>query len=121
MKKFIVSLILIALLSLLAGFYLPWWTIAVVAFLVSLSIPQRPATAFLTGFLALFILWFAFAFMISSGNNHLLARKISVVIFKAENAFLLMLVSALIGALVAGFAALTGSFARRIPAKQRTY
>ena len=118
MTKFLVSFTLMVLLSFTACLYLPWWSIALVALLVSIFIPQKPGTSFATGFLALFVLWAAFALLVSMGNHHLLAQKISAVMFKANNPFLLIFVTGLIGALVAGFAALTGSFARRVPVKK---
>ena len=111
--KFIVSIILIALLSLVACIYFPWWSIAIVAFIVAAIIPQSGWISFLSGFLALFILWGAISLWISNNNHHILAHKISLLILKADNPFLLMLVTALIGALVAGFAAIAGSFLRR--------
>jgi hypothetical protein len=110
--KFISSLFLIALLSFAACFYLEWWSIAIVAFLVAIIIPQSPGMSFLTGFLALFFLWGLLSFWISSRNNHILAHKMSIIIFKIDNPYLLMLASALIGALVAGLAAVTASFLR---------
>ena len=114
MTKFFVSFVLIAVLSFAACLYLPWWSIAPVALLVSLFIPQRPLASFLAGFMALFILWSVFALLVSSGNNYMLAEKMSLIIFKASNPFLLIFVAGLTGALVAGFAALTGSYARRL-------
>jgi hypothetical protein len=110
--KFIVSVLLIALLSLAVGLYLPWWTIALVAFIVTSLIPQNPMRSFLSGFTALFLLWGALAWIISSNNNHLLAGKVALVL-KMGNPILLIIVTALIGGLVAGFAALAGSFVRR--------
>jgi hypothetical protein len=44
--KFIVSLLLTALLSFALCLFLPWWFIAVAAFLVALSIPQKRGLAF---------------------------------------------------------------------------
>ncbi|RYD78996.1 MAG: hypothetical protein EOP53_10300 [Sphingobacteriales bacterium] len=111
--KFFVSLILIALLSFAACLLLPWWSIAVVAFLVTALIPLKPVTAFFSGFTAIFILWFSLSAFISSANDHVLAHKVSVLILKMDNVWMLMLTTALIGGLVAGFAALTGSFVRR--------
>ncbi|MBE7173278.1 MAG: hypothetical protein INR73_22085 [Williamsia sp.] len=118
MTKFLVSLVLIMLLSFAACLYLPWWSIALVACIIAILIPQKPLPSFTTGFLALFILWSAFALLVSIGNHHLLAQKMSVVMFKAANPFLLVFVSGLIGALVAGFAALTGSYARKLPRRE---
>ena len=110
--KFVISLILTAFLSFAACLYLPWWSIAIVAFLIAILIPQRPGRAFLAGFIALFLLWGGLSFWLSNNNGHILAHKISLVVFKIDNAWLLLLATALIGALVAGFAALSGSFLR---------
>ncbi len=111
--KFIVSILLIALLSVAACLYLPWWTIAIVAFIVAALIPQKPVMSFFTGFISLFLLWGGIAFFLSSNNNHLLAHKIAVLILKMNNPLLLIVATALIGAVVAGFGALAGSFVRK--------
>ncbi len=111
--KFIVSIALIALLSVAACLYLPWWTIAIVAFIVAALIPQTPGKSFLAGFIALFLLWGMLAWYLSSNNDHLLAHKVSVLILQKNSAALLVAVTALIGALVAGFAALAGSYLRK--------
>lgn len=117
MTKFFVSFLLIMLLSFAACLYLPWWSIALVAAIVSVLIPQKPVISFTTGFLALFVLWSAFALLVSMGNHHLLAQKVSAVMLKTPHPFLLILFSGFIGALVAGFAALTGSYVRRVGRK----
>jgi hypothetical protein len=111
--KFIVSIILIALLSVAVCLYLPWWLIAFVAFLVAALIPQRPAKSFFAGFIALFLLWGSLAWYISGNNNHLLAHRISMLIFNIDSPAFLIAATAIIGALVAGFAALAGSFLRK--------
>ena len=111
--KFIISLILIVLLSFAACLYLPWWSIAVAAFIVAALIPQKPGKAFITAFLALFLLWGGLSFWISYSNDHVLAQKISLLFLKINNPYLLILITGLIGALVAGFAALAGTYLRK--------
>ena len=111
--KFFISLVLIALLSMAACLYFPWWVIAIVAFIVATLIPQKPVWSFLAGFTALFLLWGLLAFYLSSNNNHILAHKMSQVVLKKDSPLLLLLATAIIGALVAGFAALAGSYVRR--------
>ena len=111
--KFITTLILTALLSFVACFYLPWWSIAIVAFVIAAVIPQHPGKAFIAGFLALFVLWGALSYWISSNNEHLLAHKVSLIILKTDSHNFLILATALIGALVAGLAALSGSLIRK--------
>ena len=105
--KFLFSIILIALLSFAVCLYLPWWSFAIVAFLVVLFLPMHPGKAFLAGFISLFLLWGGLAFWLSFNNDHNLAQKMSMVILKSGNAFLLIILTALIGAVTAGLAALS--------------
>jgi len=110
--KFTVSLLLTIFLSFTACLYLSWWSIAIVAFLVAALIPQRPGISFLTGFVALFLLWGGLSFWLSMRNEHILAHKISMLLLKMDNPYLLIAATGLIGGLVAGMAALTGSYLR---------
>jgi hypothetical protein len=111
--KFFISLILTILLSFAACLFFPWWSIAVAAFIVAALIPQKPFRAFLTGFIALFLFWGGLSFWISNNNDHILAHKVSQLILKMDNPVMLIVATALIGALIAGFAALTGSYLRK--------
>ncbi len=110
--KFIVSILLTALLCFVICLYMDWWAIAIVAFIVAVVIPQSAGRSFLTGFLALLLLWGGLSFYISNSNQNILAHKVSMLIIGMDNPYLLMLVTGLIGALVGGFAALTGAFVR---------
>ncbi|MBX3257782.1 MAG: hypothetical protein KF862_26875 [Chitinophagaceae bacterium] len=112
--KFIVSVLLVMLLSFVASLYLPWWIIAVVAFAVGAFILQKPYLAFTAGFIALLLLWGGLAWFISSANNHILAHKISILVVQNDSPFTLIFITALAGALVAGAASLTGSLMRRL-------
>ena len=110
--KFFASIIITALLSFAACLYFDWWSIAVVAFIVAVAIPQRAGNSFLAAFIALFLLWGGLSFWISNNNDHILAHRISQVILKIDSPYLLILATAFIGAVVAGFAAMAGSFLR---------
>lgn len=111
--KFFISLILTILLSFAACLFLPWWSIAIAAFIVAALIPQKPFKSFVTGFAALFLLWGGLSFWMSNNNDHVLAHKISQLVLKMDNPIVLVFATALIGALVAGFAALAGSYLRK--------
>lgn len=111
--KMIVSIVLIALLSVAACLYFPWWSIALIAFIVAVAIPQHPGRSFLAGFIALFLLWGSLSWYLSSNNEHILAHKVSLIMLKMDSPALLIFVTALIGSLVAGFAALAGSYVRK--------
>ena len=84
------------------------------AFIVTAVIPQSGPMSFITGFLALFFLWGGLSFWISYNNDHILAHKVSLLIIKIDSPYLLMLISALIGGTVAGFAAMAGSYIRKL-------
>ncbi len=114
--KFFISLILTILLSFAVCLFLPWWSIAIAAFVVAALIPQKPLKSFITGFAALFLLWGGLSFWMSNNNENMLAHKVSQVILKMDSPVALILATALIGALVAGFAALAGSYMRKIKA-----
>lgn len=110
--KFFVAILLTALLTFAAGLYFPWWTLAIAAFIVALLIHQKAVKAFFSGFLGVFILWGALAVWIDSKNNGYLSGKVAAILPLGGSAWLLILVTAFIGALVAGFGAMTGSFLR---------
>jgi len=111
--KFFNSFLLTVLLSFIAGIYIPyWWFFAVVAFLVAALIHQKGYKAFFAGFLALFILWFVLAFWMDLSNEGVLSVKIAAILQLDGSKWLLMIVTACIGGLIAGFAALSGSYLR---------
>lgn len=108
--KFVVSVLLTALLSFISGLYLPWWGFALVSFGLSALIAQKPGWSFLSGFLALFLLWGALAWTTDSRNNGILSHKIAQIFPLQGSSFLLIVVTALVGGLVSGVAALSGSY-----------
>ncbi|RYZ23227.1 MAG: hypothetical protein EOO16_05725 [Chitinophagaceae bacterium] len=109
--RFLLSILLIVFFAFIAGRYLPWWSIAIVAFLVGVAIPQRLLRNFLSGFIAIFLLWAGLALWLDIGNEHLLSRKVAELL-KLPSSFLLVLVTALVGGLVGGFASLSGGSLR---------
>ncbi|HVU53616.1 MAG TPA: hypothetical protein VHD83_01110 [Puia sp.] len=111
--KFVITTLLIALLSFLSGLYLPWWGFALAACLVSALIQQRPGLAFLAGFTALFLLWAGLSWSMDAPNNSILSRKIAEILPLGGSSVALILVTALVGALVGGLASLTGSFLQK--------
>ena len=112
--KFMASFVLTILLAFIAGLYLPWWGIAVAAFIAAIVVYQKAGMAFLTGFLGLFFLWSLIAWLIDSANDSILSAKIGELLGVGHNPFLLVLITGFVGGLVAGFAAMTGSYLRRL-------
>jgi len=110
--KVLVAIIVTALLAFVCGIYFDWWSLAVAAFIVALLIPQHAGKAFLSGAVGVFILWATLAFWSDMKNDGILAKKIASLLPLGGNPVLLIVVTACVGALVAGFAAMTGSFLR---------
>lgn len=112
--KLIVALLLTAMLAFIGGLYLPWWSLAIASFLVAVMIHQRAGKAFVSGFMGVFLLWAGLAWWIDMSNNSILSKKIASILPLGGNVVLLILTSAFVGGLVAGFAAMSGSYLRSL-------
>lgn len=106
--KFILNVILIALLSALATRYLPWWMIAVVSFVVSFIIHPGSGKAFLSGFLGLALCWTVLIMPVDMANEHILSARMAK-LFQLPNYTLFILVNVVIGGLAGGLAAWSGA------------
>jgi len=111
--KFIVVILLTALLGYAAPLYFSWWSFAISSFVIALLIYQKPFTTFVATFLGLFLLWGMMAMIIDSANNHLLSQKVAQVLPLNGSSALLIFITAFIGGLVSGFAGLTASLTRK--------
>ena len=112
--RFLLPFLLTAALSFIAGIFLPWWSIAVAAFLVALLLPQYPGASFLSGFAGIFFLWAIIALWIDVKNESILSHKIAQLFPLGGSTSLLILITAFIGGLVGGFAAMSGSSLRKV-------
>lgn len=112
--RFLVSVLLIVLFSYLTGRLLPWWSIAIVCFVIALLIPQSIWRSFGAGFLGIFVMWGLLALWIDVQNKHILSQKIANIFPLGGSSILLILVTALIGALAGGFAAMSGASLRPV-------
>lgn len=103
--------ILILLICLVSQFFLAWWIIAPIAFLLSSSLGENAKHAFWSGFSALFVLWTCMALLRTLPNENLLANRVAEMLTlpaASYNWIILILISATVGGLVAGFSALAG-------------
>lgn len=110
--KFLVAIILTALLAFISGLFLPWWCIAATSLLVAIIIHQKAGKAFVSGLLGVLLLWASLAWWMNMKNNGVLSAKIASVLPLGGSSIVLILVTGLVGGLVAGFAAMSGSFLR---------
>lgn len=109
---------LAVLLTLLAGTavgllsFVPWWGFVVSSLLVAAILPQTPSMSFAAGFLGMFISWAGLAWWIDQLNQHLLSTQIAQIFPLQGSSAALLLVTGLLGGLLAGLAALAGTFIR---------
>lgn len=113
--KIISAIVLTGFLAFVLGVYssLPWYSFAFSSLVVSVGIHQKPGKAFLSGFAGLFLLWAGMAFMKDAANDHLLAAKVAQILPLGGSYIVLILVTGIVGGLVSGMAALTGSYLRQ--------
>jgi len=112
--KFFSSAIITAALAFGFGLYFPWWTIVVAGILTGFFIPQHWGLSFLSAFTGVFLLWGLMALFISISNDHILAKRISLLVIKNDSPYLIILLTATIGGLTAGFSASTSSSLRNL-------
>jgi hypothetical protein len=113
--KLISAIVLTAFLAYVLGIYstIPWWSFVVTSFVVALAVHQKPGKAFLSGFAGLFLLWTVLSFMKDAANDHLLSQKVAQILPLGGSYIVLILVTGIIGGLVSGLAALSGSYLRK--------
>ena len=118
--KLLTSIILTALMTFTVGlFNIPWWMFAVTTFLIFAAIPQPAGKSFLAALLTVVILWFLLAAKLDFDNEHLLSKKVAYILPLKGNYWILLGITSLVGGLIAGFAALTGSLLRKSFAKKK--
>ena len=89
-------------------YFLPWWTLALGAFVGGYVFDKNGWVAFAGGFVAVGLLWFSTAFFIDMQTQSILTEKVAR-IFPTKTTSLLLLLTAIVGGLPGGFAALTGA------------
>lgn len=113
-----IQILLIAILSLLAQLVLPWWSLALVAFLVCFWRGQSVGRSFLYGFLGIALVWLGYALLIHTRTEGIFTGRMGELLFKSHNALLPILVTTLLGGLVGGFSGMTGFLVRQATGNQ---
>lgn len=103
-----INFIITLFLSLGLSFFLPWWGVMAAAILTGFMIPLKKASVFLIPFLAVFLFWSIYSFWLSNGNDFILAKKIAILLPLNGNAYVLILVTALIGGIAGGIGGVFG-------------
>ena len=111
--RFIVRFTLIVVFCYLAELYFPWWSIAIVAFLISYLVPGRFFSVFVSAFLGVGLLWSGMAWKIDHDTQSILTTKIAELLYLSENTYLILITGA-VGGLVAAIASLSGNSLRKM-------
>ena len=105
--KFLIQILSTIIIGFILELFLPWWTIAIASFAVAYLVDTKSLASFFAGFLGIAILWVGMALYIDQSTHSILTEKVNRLL--PLNAFLL---TGLIGGLVGGLSALTGSLVR---------
>ncbi len=112
--KYIFGFIIITVGGYFAQINLPyWWIGLVVAGLVGLILGSKSWASFWMGFVGIFLLWAGYAHYIDYYNHGMLSNQMGD-LFGGLNGLMMALVTGLIGAILGGLAAMTGSLARQL-------
>ena len=103
-----INFVITLFLSIGLSFILPWWGIMAAAIITGFMIPLKKVSVFIIPFLAVSLFWSVYSFWLSNGNDFILAKKIAILLPLKGNAFLLILVTALVGGIAAGIAGVFG-------------
>jgi len=107
--KFLIQLLITIALCFLLQYFLPWWTMAIGAFAVAFLFDHKSFPSFAAGFLGVAVLWAVMAGFITLTTDSVLTSKLNQLL--PINSIAL---TALVGGLVGGLGALTGSLFRKI-------
>ncbi|HRP90846.1 MAG TPA: hypothetical protein PKX92_12510 [Edaphocola sp.] len=117
--KFGLAIFFSGFFAYLLGVFFPWWTITIAGFVSALIWSQKNFKGFLQAFIGVGILWLVMSFGQSYQNQHLLVEKIGALLGIKSNAVIILpLITALIGALIAGLGGLTGGLLLSVNGKK---
>lgn len=112
MRKIFLNFFATIILAFLLSQFLPWWSVMIAAFFAAFAIALKKSAVFFVPFLAISLFWIVYAFVLSSANGFILAKKIAVLFPFGGNAYLLILVTGVIGGVAAGVSAVFGKQCR---------
>ena len=108
MKKYSTNFVATIIAALILSQFLPWWSVMIAAFATSLFFSLKRAAVFIIPFIAIALFWMAYAFWLGNANDFILAKKIAVLLPLKGNAYLLILITGVVGGIAAGIAAVFG-------------
>jgi hypothetical protein len=111
-------LILGALLTLLMNGFTPWWSFFAVSFVAGTFVSQKGFPVFAGALLAGFLVWVGSAFLLQTLNSDVLTQKMAILL-PVGSTGLLLLVTGILGGLLAALSAWSGFLIRKAILPQR--
>jgi hypothetical protein len=105
--KFLLQTLITIIGCFIIQYFLPWWTMALMALIVGFIFHNSGTTSFAAGFFGAGLLWLGMAYYMDATTQSILTEKVNKLF--PLNVFIMM---AVIGGFVGGFAALTGTLMR---------
>lgn len=116
--KFIIGIIATILLGGIFQTFFPFWTLAVAAFIVAMFVGGKGISSFLYGMIAGCILWGGYALFLDIANEGILSNLFGNLLNGIGRPALL-LVTTLIGGILSGLGAMTGSYMHQFFNKEK--
>jgi hypothetical protein len=102
--KFVLQILVTIALAFFLQSYFPWWTVALSSLAAGYYFKNGGFKSFGAGFIAIGLLWFTLAFYIDVTSQSILTEKVNKILPLPALAL-----TAVIGGLVGGFAAMSGA------------
>ncbi len=109
----IVKIIVIAILSFLLSFILPWYGFAIIAFIVGFFLAKYEGNSFFAGFIGVGLFWLLYIIFLDTKNGNQLSEEVAQIFsdsLDTEISGALLIASAsILAGLIGGLAAWAGS------------
>lgn len=104
MIRFFIVLILCAITSYFAIMIMPWWISMLLSFIILLILPMKGGKAFLAAGLGTALAYIIMSMQVDIANEHILSSKMAI-LFNLPSYVLMIIITAMIGAVTAGLGA----------------
>ena len=110
---FPIKVLIVIALSFILTLFLPWYGVAIAAFITGLVLSNKPGNNFLAGFFGVGLFWLGYALFLDIRNEHVLSTKIALLF--SDNlgvditSGVLVMVTTFLGALIGGLSCMAAA------------
>lgn len=107
-----IRITVIAIVGAVLQTFWPWWTCILVAMVVEMLLGRKDGTSFFSGFYGVALPWMALSAYIDVTSDSLLTLQVLRLFKLPEFSVVLIIITGLLGGLVAGLGSVTGGWIR---------